>query len=158
MTSELCGECGARHRPDENTLCPGWRPATAETPPINPPPLVVEENDLSRVDTREGAGGATENLVQAYNEELEQRHAALKVQLIEVRREYLRLLQHNEDLVGMVNVEREKVRLVSVFADECRKAHGYDDESRRTFRGIANRLDLIINPKEEEPHDRKTED
>lgn len=22
----LCGECGAIHRPGENTLCPGWRP------------------------------------------------------------------------------------------------------------------------------------
>jgi hypothetical protein len=23
---KLCGECGAIHRPGENTLCPGWRP------------------------------------------------------------------------------------------------------------------------------------
>jgi hypothetical protein len=25
-TPQLCGECGARHRIGENTLCPGWRP------------------------------------------------------------------------------------------------------------------------------------
>lgn len=25
----LCGECGTRHFPGQNTLCPGWRPAEA---------------------------------------------------------------------------------------------------------------------------------
>jgi hypothetical protein len=23
---QMCGECGCKHRPGENTLCPGWRP------------------------------------------------------------------------------------------------------------------------------------
>ena len=78
------------------------------TPPITPTLQSFEENDLSSVDPSDGAGGAARHpragtelnqyderqlllfanqreLIQLYNEGLEQRNAALKVQLIDTQ-------------------------------------------------------------------------
>lgn len=33
---QLCGECGCRHYPGENTLCPGWRPGPFITDEVHP--------------------------------------------------------------------------------------------------------------------------